>query len=141
MTNCSVTDMRASTFPQAAPLSWVTGTYSPVPGAVGAARTLTVDACRAWHLPPQAVDVAELVTAELVGNAVRHARTRIDVTVSRSPGRLHIAVRDLVPAQIRRTCSTGGRGLLIVASVTTHWGFTPAPGAGPGKIVWAVVAS
>jgi hypothetical protein len=36
--------------------------------------------------------------------------------------------------------SEGGRGLLLVDSLSTEWGSYPPEGAG-GKVVWAVVRS
>jgi hypothetical protein len=140
-----------ATAPLISLLSRVSDSYRPGPSAVQAARGLTVYACRTWHLAGPVARVAELVTAELVGNAVRHARTRVHVTVTRSPHRVHIAVRDFVsaPARLSRPAGepgeiSGGRGLLIVDALATHWGCTPVDtpaGPGTGKITWAALAT
>lgn len=115
---------------------------------------------RQWHLPPQLssvtrarhlvrdaligqglaslVDDAELGTAELVGNAVRHART--DLVLSLHLGRtVRISIFDRSP-ELRRPLapdtgglSEGGRGLQIVAAISHDWGITTAA---EGKTVW-----
>jgi anti-sigma regulatory factor (Ser/Thr protein kinase) len=143
------------TVPAISLLSRVSGSYRPGPNAVQAARALTAYACRTWQLAGPIADVAELVTAELVGNAVRHARTRVGVTVARSPRRVHIAVRDYVTAPARLSVParlsgpagepgalSSGRGLMIVDALATHWGCTRVDtAAGPGKITWAALAT
>jgi serine/threonine-protein kinase RsbW len=88
---------------------------------------------------------AELVAAELLANAIRHARAlpgnelltrwRVD------EGGIEIAVTDggaptaPVPADPSPT-EPGGRGLAIVESLSSRWGFE---NHGDGTTVWAVV--
>jgi anti-sigma regulatory factor (Ser/Thr protein kinase) len=132
--------MRSTVFDGIFPLSQVSASYAPMPDAVRHARALADDTCRTWAVPEPLAGVVELVVSELVGNSVRHAWTRVDLTLARSPGRLNIAVRDYVsaPARISWSAGEGGRGLLIVDAVATHWGCTPV---GTGKVTWATLAA
>jgi len=138
--------MRSTVFGRVFPLAQVSAAYAPTPDAVRHARALAVDTCRGWILSGPVAGVVELVVSELVGNSVRHAWTRIDVSLVRSPGRVNIAVRDYVsaPARITGPGEPGGRGLLIVDAVATHWGCTPIEtptGRGVGKVTWATLAA
>ncbi|GAA0896745.1 hypothetical protein Vau01_100840 [Virgisporangium aurantiacum] len=137
--------MRSSVFDGVYPLSQVSAAYAPTPDAVRHARALSVDTCRAWHLSEAFAGLVELVVSELVGNSVRHAWTRVDVTLVRSPGRVNIAVRDYVSAPAHIGGPGGdGRGLLIVDAVATHWGCTPIEtptGRGVGKVTWATLTA
>jgi anti-sigma regulatory factor (Ser/Thr protein kinase) len=78
-----------------------------------------------WGLAA-AVDDASLAVTELIANAVKHARTPLQVTVV-VDGDIEVSVRDRSP-QIRRTpgipepFAESGRGLRIVAAVSTDWG-------------------
>lgn len=88
-----------------------------------------------------ASDVAplELVTSELVTNAVVHTGTPIDLTLRLSESLLHIAVRDRGAGQVRLSevvedGAEHGRGLLLVDALAYAWGTMPAQ---PGKTVWA----
>jgi anti-anti-sigma regulatory factor len=113
----------------------------PVVGSVRAARRLVEDACRRWRLPHLAPP-AGLVVSELVANAVRHAGTSIELLVTRTGRHLHLAVRDLQPRLARLVGPAaedqpGGRGLLIVEAIATHWGCIPTH---DGKVTWASLA-
>ncbi|WP_173158646.1 ATP-binding protein [Phytohabitans suffuscus] len=106
--------------------------------SVPAARTLVSGACERWQLPV-VVEPARLVTTELVTNAVRHAGTPIDLTVTRGRRYLHLAVRDYHQRRSRLTASEGrtergGRGFLLVEAVSSSWGCTLLP---DGKVTWA----
>lgn len=110
----------------------------PVVDSVPAARRMIVDTCAHWNLP-HLTDPAGLVLTELVTNAVRHAGTPIDLTITRGRHLLHLAVRDYTTATPSRTGppaehGPGGRGLLIVEALATHWGYTPTTN---GKVTWA----
>ena len=85
---------------------------------------------------------AELVSTELVDNAIIHARSPSVLRADLRQGALSIAVLDddprpprLVPIGERMD---GGRGLVIVDQLTRAWGSSPRPGG--GKIVWAVLS-
>lgn len=117
----------------------VSGSYAPLPESVPRARAFVVDACHAWQLPDTA-PVAEMVTAELVSNAVRHAGTRLDLVVSRTTRHVTIAVRDGCPEPARLvgpdSTAPHGRGLILVDTLASHWGCTPTA---DGKVTWAAV--
>jgi len=110
--------------------------------AVGVARSLTEEVCRRWslsHLAP----TAGLVVTELVSNAVLHARTPIELVITRSGRHLHLAVRDYAVQAARLIGpdgegEPGGRGLLIVDALTTSWGCTPTH---DGKVTWASLST
>jgi hypothetical protein len=110
---------------------------APVPQAPGHARRLVDEGCRAWNLSLFQFS-ARLIVSELVTNAVRHAGTDIDVTVSRRAGRLHLIVSDQVyrepevPARTHGTSTISG--LYFVQALSARWGTVPTSG---GKLVWA----
>jgi anti-anti-sigma regulatory factor len=109
----------------------------PVPASPGVARWLAERACRRWKLDGIG-PVAQLITTELVGNAVRHAGTPIDLTLTRSPAYLHIGVRDGSRSRPRRLPpgEPAGRGLMIIGAFASAWGCTATP---DGKVVWATL--
>ncbi len=118
----------------------VSDSYLPSPQAVPRARNLVLDTCRTWRLPGTAA-IAEMVVAELVANAVRHAGTRFDLVMSRSVRNLNVAVRDRCPEPARLVgpdseAAPHGRGLILVEALATHWGCTPTV---DGKVTWAAL--
>lgn len=107
------------------------------------ARRLVRDTCPLWQVDAELQQIAELVVCELVDNAVKHARTAAALTLERGPRGLRIAVRDTAssaafsavtdrPPDLRRQ----GRGLELVARLTTSWGVEMHP---VGKTVWAEI--
>lgn len=71
----------------------------PVDAAVTpTARRLVASRCSAWDLAPHISDV-QLLTSELVTNAVIHAGTAITVRLDVAAGHLHLAVEDDHPYQ------------------------------------------
>ena len=92
-------------------------------------------------------DDAEIITSELVTNAVRHACSNdtetigITLTHAGSPATVTIAVLDCSPHGPVRcgTPASGeqGRGLQIVEALSAHWGWRREDG---GKTVFAVLA-
>ncbi|MFF2554918.1 MEDS domain-containing protein [Nocardia sp. NPDC058058] len=116
--------------------------YPPVPEAVPAARRLVTDQLQAWGHPAQFVDDAALVVSELVANAVIHAGTMFRVSITRSDTSVTITTEDLSSNQPalnphRARTSTGGRGLLLIAAISSRWGIDPVP---HGKRVWSEIA-
>ncbi|GAA1794978.1 ATP-binding protein [Planosporangium flavigriseum] len=111
------------------------------PVAAPAARRLLGRACRSWSVQ-ELLEPAELVATELVANAVRHAGSRVVLTVSLRQGDLQISVGDDSPALPRqRTASPAdehGRGLFMVDALCKDWGMTCV---GNGKVVWARVSA
>ncbi|MFE0529558.1 ATP-binding protein [Micromonospora parva] len=107
-----------------------------------AARQLVARQCQAWGTAAVA-DRAVVIASELISNAVQHAGTDMDITVAHVAGSLRISVRDRggeTPSSttptLPRQMSEGGRGLPIIAALTTDWGFFSF---GDGKTVWAAI--
>ena len=127
--------------PSTAPLrlrAWLEATLE----APAAARILVAHACRAWDLGDIA-DVAELIITELSTNAIRHARTEMEVRLNLSRRYLHLAIRDRNPAPPRLGTDDGsmreeGRGLLVIEALAAAWGYTPTV---DGKVVWATLST
>jgi anti-sigma regulatory factor (Ser/Thr protein kinase) len=118
---------------------------APSPLAPSLARNLVGQACEAWNLAPL-LHPGRAVMSELVTNAVEHARTDMDVSVSRRGTALHIAVRDHCPTLPRmlepapvvpgRPLDEHGNGLRVVHADSVAWGAMPTA---DGKVVWATV--
>jgi hypothetical protein len=112
-------------------------TFPPTTASAGAARRFLRETLTRWD-----ADVFEdhgsLAVTELVTNAVLHARTAVDVSISLDGTRLRVEVRDgnpVLPAQKHYGAQAGtGRGLHIVAGLATGWGADPNPDG--GKTVW-----
>jgi anti-sigma regulatory factor (Ser/Thr protein kinase) len=82
-------------------------------------------------------ELSELLTTELVTNAVRHARSAATVRVSMDEDCLRVEVDDAstsVPVvRPRDPARSFGNGLLLVATLSTDWGVEMRP---DGKTVW-----
>lgn len=117
----------------------------PSPVSPSVARNLVGGACQAWNLGPL-LHPGRAVLSELVSNAVEHAGTEMEVSISRRGTALHLAVRDrnatlprfivLAPAQPGRPLDERGYGLRVVHADSIAWGAIPSEG---GKVVWATV--
>ena len=93
-------------------------------------------------------DVAELLSSELVTNAVVHARTSVQLEAAYDdasvPSQLRIDVYDRSPDEVDRfprppeDGAEGGRGLAIVARLASRWGVDSCT---PGKRVWFTLAN
>ncbi|MEU6389188.1 SpoIIE family protein phosphatase [Streptomyces sp. NPDC046939] len=87
---------------------------------------------------PQAVETAELLTSELVTNAVLHAHTEVEVRVWSHEGHVRVRVGDgrpdrpLVPRKARPYAGTG-RGLAVVQELASSHGAHIGEGR---KTVW-----
>src|SRR5262245_5331694 len=94
------------------------------PASVGAARGLVRRRCSG--LSSNILDAAELLTSELVTNAIVHAGSAITVKVVRSATLLRISVADSGPGEPTLNASQsdveGGRGLSIVRDLSSSWG-------------------
>jgi anti-sigma regulatory factor (Ser/Thr protein kinase) len=129
---------------RAAEVQWKHLHLEPVVTAASEARRLVHDACVAWGVAHLS-DAARLVVSELVNNAVLHAGTPLEVTVSSNGKFLRIAVHDGSPAQPRLvldsllapTLARHGWGLRLVQRYAARWGSTRIDA---GKIVWAQLA-
>ncbi|MFJ8464592.1 ATP-binding protein [Streptomyces swartbergensis] len=83
-------------------------------------------------------DVAELLTSELVTNAIVHTDHDAVLTATVGPRGLRVEVRDFVARRPRLRVSvaddgTNGRGLFLVQSLADAWGVRAH---GVGKAVW-----
>lgn len=112
----------------------------PVAQACRWARDLADETCQRWGLP-DLIAPTRLVLSELVTNAVRHANTPMEVTLTLRRPYLHVAVADgnrdpLQSARRPPSTAEGGRGLLLVREMAQRWGWLPA---GSGKVVWALL--
>nr|WP_185011057.1 ATP-binding protein [Streptomyces sp. AK010] len=105
--------------------------------AVPEARRALRDMLGQWGKHGQS-DVAELLTSELVTNAIVHTDHDAVLTATVGPHGLRVEVRDFVARRPRLRVpvadeGTNGRGLLLVQSLADAWGVRPH---GVGKAVW-----
>jgi anti-sigma regulatory factor (Ser/Thr protein kinase) len=94
-------------------------------------------AIRAWDIPVEE-DIAVLLTSELVTNAIGHeAGESITLAVTCSFGQLRVDVHDTsraFPVLVDAAADAeAGRGLMLVSSLSSQWGFYPTPA---GKAVY-----
>lgn len=133
---------------------------SPVPEEARTARHFVRELLAGWGLSHLSED-AEMIIAELVGNAVRHGIRTAPAAIARGAGvrgasnpalRLCLLRRigevmlavtdpsDEAPAPKAPTSDgENGRGLQIVGALSYIWGWSPIEGN--GKAVWAVLKS
>jgi anti-sigma regulatory factor (Ser/Thr protein kinase) len=115
---------------------WCPGTIA-VPGL---ARAATDTFLRQVSATPQMCLDARLVVSELVANAVRHGgaeRSWVELRLEDAGPALRGSVRHpgagfVPPATPSAEMVRGGRGLLLVAALTSAWGVT----VGDGTTVW-----
>ena len=105
--------------------------------AVPEARRALRELLRQWGRPGRS-DVAELLTSELVTNALVHTDHDAVLTATVGPRGLRVEVRDFVARRPRKRAadgdeSTHGRGLVLVQSLADAWGVRTH---GVGKVVW-----
>jgi anti-sigma regulatory factor (Ser/Thr protein kinase) len=87
--------------------------------------------------------VVELLTSELVANALNHGPADGDISVQTEvvDGALRVTVSDQDDREpvVRHPPPTapGGRGIMLVDMLATAWGATPLPDG--GKAVWFTV--
>ncbi len=105
--------------------------------AVPETRRALRELLRHWGAPGQS-EIAELLTSELVTNALVHTDDGAVLTATVGSGVLRVEVRDYVggvprPRAPEREERTGGRGLVLVQSLADDWGVRPCE---RGKSVW-----
>ena len=112
----------------------------PEPGAAGIARRWAGEVL-ASRADDGTRDQVELVLTELVQNAVFHANTPMRARLRDVDGRVQVAVSDgstvLPSSGLTDAAAMSGRGLLMVAAVSSGWGAEPTR---HGKTVWALLA-
>ncbi|MFJ8364355.1 SpoIIE family protein phosphatase [Streptomyces sp. NPDC093984] len=106
------------------------------PAVVCAARHLAVHQLSEWGLEPL-VPTTELIISELVTNAIHHGA---------GPIRLRLIQHQVLTCEVfdsgkcyprlrhARIVDENGRGLFLIAQLSSRWGFRSAMG---GKLVWA----
>jgi anti-sigma regulatory factor (Ser/Thr protein kinase) len=111
-------------------------TFELDPKEVASARRFVAGVLDKWGC---AGDDVVLAAGELAANAVLHARTRFTVTLCLEQDRLTVEVADHNPrfptAVAPPVGALSGRGLVLVAAVSSAWGVRPEPSE--GKLVWA----
>lgn len=112
-------------------------TLPPRPSSAGVARALVHRKLTDWH-EDRLCDAAALVITELVANAVRHARTELQLRIVHLVNGVRLELADgsrllPQPRRARRTDETG-RGLELVGALSSRHG---VDGDARGKRVWA----
>ncbi len=114
----------------------------PNESAVADARHLVTSYLTDRGLPPVLLGDAALATSELVTNAVLHGHAPIDLRLRIEGADVLIEVRDRATYQPRKLRpdedDEHGRGLQIVAALSTRWGTRPTE---HGKAVWCLLSA
>lgn len=91
---------------------------------------------------PDVLDTVELLTSEVVTNALLHAGAAPVVALTRPGGRIRVSVEDSSTHwPVRRNVAPtaiAGRGVALVDALASSWGVELLPGA--GKRVWFEVS-
>ena len=118
-------------------------TFAVSLASAGAARRFVADALAGAGVERDVVDLAELLTSEIVTNAVVHARSMAEVGVDRVGDAVRVEVLDVAPSlpHVRHVPpeATAGRGLAIVEALANRWGVEPRGES--GKVVWFELAA
>ena len=121
----------------------VNRSFAASPGALSTLRSWVRDVLGGWVLTASTVDDAVLMTSELATNAVEHARSPFDVTMTRQADAIRVAVADdsrrLPSLRDHAADAEGGRGIFIVDALSSDWGAESIPG--DGKVVWFALPS
>ncbi len=115
---------------------------SPHPTSVGAARRFVRDVLMTRRISDGVVSTVELLTSEVVTNAIVHARSGPQLAVSVDGEVVRVAVRDSSPElpvrRLGRLDDLSGRGVVIVEQLATSWGVDQERNG--AKRVWFEVA-
>ncbi len=111
------------------------------PAAPAQARCQVRAAIYAWNAPVDQA-IAVLLTSELVTNAIKHTvGETVMLAVTCACGQFHVDVHDTsssLPVVVDGSAGAEtGRGLILVASLSTGWGYYPTPA---GKAVYFMLA-
>lgn len=151
---------RDPNLPAAWPLQQYLQHMGALPTAPSASRAMVRAALTMWQLPTDLIDTAELITSELVTNAVRHShvagddgRLRPRYVYGRLPivqvalgsdrqGSLMVVVFDQAPGipalHVADDDDESGRGLAMVAALCAWWDWRKVEA---GKIVRAMITA
>ena len=124
------------------PVDVVRRRLAPDPDQVAPARRWTVAQASAGGLTDAAAAaVLELLSSEVITNAVRHGRGEVVVSVVRGDTTVRVAVTDAgdgVPApRLPADDEVTGRGMMLVAALSEDWGVEHHPSG--GTCVWFTV--
>ena len=112
------------------------------PTSVGAARRFVRDVLMSRQVADGVVDTVELLTSEVVTNAIIHGRSGPHLAVEIEERFVRVAVRDLSPElpvrQLSRPDDVSGRGVVIVEELASAWGVERERNG--AKRVWFEVA-
>ena len=107
------------------------------PAEVGRARRHVARACAG--MSSDLVSIAQLLTSELVTNALKHGRGDILLHVVDEKSQIRVEVSDEARGTPTRGVVDGrdesGRGLMLVERLSAAWGVRADRGRG-GKTVW-----
>ncbi len=99
---------------------------TPHPTSVGAARRFVRDVLKTRQVDDGVVGTVELLTSEIVTNAIIHAQSGPQLAVEVQGDLVRVAVRDLSPAlpvrRLNRVDDVSGRGVVIVEQLASAWG-------------------
>ena len=126
-----------------------------LPTAPRMARVFVVQTAKEWMLPEDCIDTVELLTSELVTNAVKETGRVDGPTIPKPTEHVTVVciwvrvVGDVLRVEVWDSDTTqpiqkplspdaeSGRGLFLVESLSRRWGcYSPK---GPGKVVWCEI--
>ncbi|WP_127357049.1 ATP-binding SpoIIE family protein phosphatase [Actinacidiphila soli] len=106
------------------------------------ARAFASGVLASWRFPVELVDLGVLAASELVANSLQHGVPPMRLRLRRTDRRLIIEVTDgddHLPRRRRaEPADEAGRGISIIATITSAWGSRRTPGG--GKAVWCEFA-
>jgi anti-sigma regulatory factor (Ser/Thr protein kinase) len=113
----------------------------PEARAVATGRRFVSATLARWGYPDHA-ETASLLVSEIATNAVRHARTAIELRIHRTDREIVTEITDdsthLPQRRLPSPDEENGRGLMLVDVLASSWGTRPTQ---TGKIVWFVLTT
>lgn len=108
------------------PLIEIRTMLTPHPTSVGAARRFVRDVLMSRQVADGVVDTVELLTSEVVTNAIVHGRSGPQLAVEIRDCAVRVAVRDVSPnvpvRHVGQLDDVSGRGVVIVEELASAWG-------------------